>query len=263
MAARARPHPRPRQRTAELLVGSRRAAPHCRSRPDPRGFRPGPTGGGAKPAHSGQGRGRRHVRARRRHGRPPRRVPALGRGPEARPRAALPPGLPRPAHERLRSPRRGHRRRHRARGGDDHGARPGPALRSVEGLLGGRGHRRHRYRGGVARIGGVGGMDRRRRPRPRDRRARDPGRLEDRHGAAAQVGSLRAAEGDRRHRGGVPPRPGPGRVGLPAHEGRAADRVGADEGRARALPRRGRAAARRSCSRATRCRPAPSGLARS
>ena len=40
------------------------------------------------------------------------------------------------------------------------------------------------------------------------------------------------------------------------------DRVGADEGRARALPRRGRRGGRRSCSRATRCRPAPSGSAR-
>ena len=217
---------RPRKRTAELLVGwpVLRLTAFLALIPAVLGL--AASRGGANTAHSGEGRRRRDVRAGRRHGRPSRRVPVLGRGQETRSGAALPPGLPRPAHERLRSPGRGHRRRHRARGGDDHGARPGPALRPVEGLLGGGRHRRHRYRGGVARIGGVGRVDRRRRPRPRDRRARDPGRLEDGHGAAAQVGPLRAAEGDRRHRGGVPPRSRPGRVGLPAHEGHDADRLG-------------------------------------
>ena len=245
MAARARPHSdRCSSSTAELLVAWRRAPLPCRSRRDSGVFRPGRSSAGAgADADSGEGRGRCDVRAGRRHRRPTRRVPALGRRREARPCAALSSGLPQSPHERRRRPWRGHRGRHRARGRDNHGARPRPALRSVEGLLGGRGHRRHRSRGCVARVGGMGRVDRRWRSRSRDRRARDPGRLEDRHGAVAQVGAVRAAEGDRRQRGGVPPRPRPGRVGLPAHEGRAAPRVGADEGRARAVSRRDRAAA--------------------
>ena len=247
MAARARPHSdRCSSSTAELLVAWRRAPLPCRSRRDSRGFRRCRTSTGADATRSGEGRGRCDVRAGRRHRRPTRRVPALGRGREARPCAALSAGLPRSPDERRRRARRGHRRRHRARGRDDHGARPRPAIRPVEGVLGRRRHRRHRSRGCVARIGGMGRVDRRWRPRSRDRRARDPGRLEDRHGAAAQVGAVRAAEGERRQRGGVPPRPRPGRVGLPAHEGRAAPRVGADEGRARAVSRRSRGG-RRSC----------------
>ena len=196
MAARARPHSdRCWSRTAELLVAWRRAPLPCRSRRDSGVFRPGRSSAGAgADADSGEGRGRCDVRAGRRHRRPTRRVPALGRRREARPCAALSAGLPRSPHERRRRPWRGHRGRHRARGRDNHGARPRPALRSVEGLLGGRGI------AGIdpedASLGSAAWAEwMSMATRPRDRRARNPGRLEDRHGAAAQVGAVRTAEG--------------------------------------------------------------------
>ena len=65
-----------------------------------------------------------------------------------------------------------------------------PALRPAQGLLGGGRHCRDRPGGWLARVGGVGGMGRRRRPRPRDRRARDSAGVADRLHPAPQDDAL-------------------------------------------------------------------------
>ena len=171
-------------------------------------------------------------------------------------------GLARLADEQRRCARAVHRRRHSKGRGVGDGAGSRPAIRSAPRVLGGRRHRRHRSRGWLDRIGGLGGMDRRWRSGARDRRARDSARLADRLHPAAQGHAVRAAAA-RAERGRVlPSRAGARRLGVSPHEGREARRHRrrcANNARAMAvIPPR---SCRRACSRATRCPAAPSGTA--